>query len=135
MAYLCPACERGYLRTETVLELPADGNDDEIQLQLLKCASCGFEALGVYRESRHGKLEGNESWHHDGYQVSAGGLNSLRDAIASCPAQKDRRCGCETHAILAKCDWAAITGCGLEVERQFELKLVLADSSRRHSID
>ena len=121
MFYLCPRCEDGRLEAEAILELPGDGHDDEIQLQLLKCR-CGCEALGVYRESRHGKLEENEAWHHDGYQVSATGLNSLRDAIAACPAQSDRRCGCETHAVLAKCDWAAMNGCGLAVERRFELR-------------
>lgn len=105
------------------LELPATSDDDEVQIQLLKCAGCGFEALGVYRESRHGSLD-RESWNHEGCQVRASGLQSLRRAIELCPARNDRRCRCETHASLAKCDWASVTGCGLEVEQRFAMKKV-----------
>jgi len=122
MSFECPQCEAGSLHIGITLELPATGDDDEVQIQLLKCAACGFEALGVYRESRHGSLDDRESWHHDGYQVKASGLESLRRAIELCPGRKDRRCGCGTHASLAKCDWAAVTGCGLEVERRFAMK-------------
>lgn len=51
-------------------------------LQVLECAGCGFHALAVYRESRHGALD-SEAWRHEGYRVSGG-------------------CQCSTHRRLGQ---------------------------------
>src|SRR5258708_19227413 len=100
MSYECPQCAAAALEIGVTIELHATRDDDEVQIQLLKCAACGFEALGVYRESRHGSLDDRDSWHHDGYQGKASGLESLRRAIELGPGSKDRPCRCGTHPSL-----------------------------------
>jgi len=68
MAFECPACGDPKLEIRFSLELPPQDDDDEITLQTLKCAGCGFYGVAVYRESRYGSLS-PESWRHQGYPV------------------------------------------------------------------
>ena len=56
MAFLCPDCSAKSLIIAMRLELAPDSRWDEITLQTIACASCGFRGVAVYRESRRGAL-------------------------------------------------------------------------------
>lgn len=101
MAFDCPACDAPKLEISFSLELPPQGDDDEITLQTLKCTACDFHGVAVYRESRQGSL-GSESWSHAGYPIEDGPLERLYKALLICPKHRDRRCPCPTHAAFAQ---------------------------------
>lgn len=122
MSFVCPGCDRNSLAISFFLELPPSADDDEIAVQVLKCGDCGFRGLAVYRESRHGSLD-SESWQHDGYVLSDEAMERLMEAMLKCPTPADRRCACDTHASLGKYDWSAVAQSGIEVIRQFEMRL------------
>jgi ferredoxin len=123
MPFECPQCHAPTLKIDLALELPASDDDDEVQVQVVKCGACAFEALAVYRENRRGALD-RESWRHDGYEAGGEALGSIRRAIESCPARSERSCGCASHVALAKYNWAAVAGNGIEVVREFEMRMV-----------
>jgi hypothetical protein len=112
MPFLCPRCSRhGSLRITLKIELPPDSRSDEITLQTVRCADCGFAGIAVYEESRRGALD-TESFQHTGYEVTRSQLRGLRRIIKSCPDPGDRRCPCATHQRLGKTDssgrWSAL---------------------------
>jgi C4-type Zn-finger protein len=47
MSLICPACGSAELAITLSLELPPDAYDDEITLQVVECAGCGFHGLAV----------------------------------------------------------------------------------------
>ena len=102
------------------MELAPSGDDDEITVQVLKCESCDLLAMGVYRESRHGRLD-SESWHHQGFVLEDESLEKLMEAMLACTAPDDRRCGCTSHTTLAKKNWVAPERSGFEVKKRFEM--------------
>jgi hypothetical protein len=112
MPFQCPACQ-GTLRITASLELPPDSRSDEITLQIVKCGECGFEAIGIYEESRRGAL-GTESVDHRGFRIDAADLRALRRQIRSCPRPNDPHCDCAAHQALGRTDssgrWAGVSG-------------------------
>ena len=123
MAFECPSCNGPKLEISFSLELPSQGDDDEIALQTLKCAGCGFQSVAAYRESRHGSLH-SESWSHDGYLIEDEPLERLYDALLVCPAPRDKHCPCPTHASFARQNWVNPAHLGIDTERRFSLRLV-----------
>lgn len=101
MSFLCPQCQHETLGIEHTLELPPDSLSDEIMLQLIRCATCGFAGAGVYEESRRGALD-SESWHHDGYTLPTADLQRLQRLMAHCPHPHDSDCDCPTHRALTQ---------------------------------
>ena len=102
MPFLCPACSTPRsLAITSRLELPPDSRSDEITLQVVECARCGFAGLAIYEESRRGSLS-DESFDHYGHHIHAADLDTLRTAIAVCPKPRDRRCRCAAHRRLGR---------------------------------
>jgi hypothetical protein len=123
MPFLCPQCSRhGSLRITLKIELPPDSRSDEITLQTVRCADCGFAGIAVYEESRRGALD-SESFQHVGYEVAKNQLRELRKAIRSCPEPGNWRCPCAAHERLSKTDssgrWSALHD--LEIRGTFAL--------------
>ena|SRR5579859_1253236 len=123
MAFECPSCGDPRLEISFSLELPPQGDDDEITLQTLKCLGCDFHGVAVYRESRHGSL-GSESWSHDGYPVEDEVLERLYEALLRCPKPLDRRCPCPTHAAFAQQNWVNPAHLGIDATHRFEMRLM-----------
>ena len=123
MPFECPSCRRKSMEISFSLELLPQGDDDEITLQTLQCAACGFHGAAVYRESRHGNL-GSESWSHDGYPIADEPLERLYKALLICPRPGDRRCPCPTHAAFAQQNWVNPAHLGVDTARRFEMHVV-----------
>jgi hypothetical protein len=123
--FLCPECSTSKsLEIALKIELPPDSRSDEITLQIVECAQCGFAGIAVYEESRRGAL-GTESLDHTGYCVSAHDLRALKKTIRGCPQPKNWRCDCKAHRVLGRTDavgrWSALKD--INRERAFALKL------------
>jgi hypothetical protein len=104
MPFACPNCGTpSSLRITSSIELPPDSRSDEIALQIVACARCGFRGAAVYEESRRGSLD-SEAVDHRGYRVPAESLNSLIAQIGACPDPANRGCGCESHRTLGRTD-------------------------------
>ncbi|HVG45555.1 MAG TPA: hypothetical protein VM890_12530 [Longimicrobium sp.] len=104
MPFACPECgSPGSLRITSSIELPPDSRSDEIALQLVACARCGFRAAAVYEESRRGGLD-SEAVDHVGYRMTGEALDSLAARIGACPETRNRGCGCESHRRLGRTD-------------------------------
>lgn len=100
-SFVCPECDGRSLSIDMRLELGPDFRSDEVCVQIVKCAHCGFVGMAVYEESRRGPL-GDESWSHVGYRVSAAVIKQLRAAIRACPRPTDPHCACATHMALRR---------------------------------
>jgi hypothetical protein len=104
MAFACPeCCDPASLRITSSIELPPDSRSDEITLQIVECARCGFRAAAVYEESRRGSLD-SEAGDHFGYRVASEILESLVTQINACPGPGNRGCPCESHRRLGTTD-------------------------------
>jgi hypothetical protein len=104
MPFACPECgTSSSLRITSSIELPPDSRSDEIALQIVACARCGFRAAAAYEESRRGSLD-FEAVDHRGYRVSREALDSLIARIDACPEPSNRGCGCESHRELGRTD-------------------------------
>lgn len=101
MRLLCPECQRKTLKITRRLELPPDHRSDEVALQIIGCASCGFRGIAVYEESRRGALD-SESWSHWGYPATASALRSLDRKLKQCPDPHNPRCDCAVHREFAR---------------------------------
>ena len=123
MPFACPECgSPGSLRITSSIELPPDSRSDEIALQLVACARCGFRAAAVYEESRRGSLD-SEAVDHAGYRVAREALASLAAQIAACPDAGNRGCACESHRILGRTDDSG-RWCGLpETANRFRMRV------------
>ena len=100
----CGVCKTtNALKIVQTLVLPPDSRSDDIILQVIKCAQCGFKGLAVYEESRRGALD-SESWSHTAYRVASQDLKSVVAAIRACPAPRDPKCQCDTHHQLGSRD-------------------------------
>ena len=125
--FVCPDCSRpDSLHIELSLSLPGDSRSDEICLQTVACADCGFDGLAVYEESRRGALD-SESWDHSGYRLDDERLGQLSELIASCPRPDDTSCQCPAHRALGRRDdrgrWSGLDGWG--VRDQFLMLILL----------
>jgi hypothetical protein len=98
MAFRCPACNSAALSIAHRIELPADDRDDEIALQVVRCAPCGFTALADYRESRRGA---SDRVGHFGHACTPEAAARVTALIAECPAPSSRSCTCTTHRTIA----------------------------------
>ena len=83
------------------IELPPDSRSDEISVQILKCLKCGFNALGVYEESRRGNLD-SESIDHRGYYVDDATIASIEKMIGQCPEPQKSVCRCRIHRSFSR---------------------------------
>jgi hypothetical protein len=100
MAFICPHCTRvGALRIVSRIELPPDSRSDEITLQIVTCAQCGFTGIAVYEESRRGALD-SASFSHTGYYAEQNDVASIKRLIDACPTPKNPRCPCPSHRTL-----------------------------------
>lgn len=104
MAFICPDClTPGSLTIRHSIALPSDSRSDEIALQVVECAACGFRGAAVYEESRRGSLD-SEAWEHTGYRVTDAVVETLIDQIRRCPAPSKENCRCPTHLALGQKD-------------------------------
>jgi len=99
MEFACPRCRGGSMRITSSIELPPDSRSDEITVQILKCSKCGFAGLGIYEETRRGRLD-SESIHHRGYYVDDSTLASIERMISKCLKPKKSGCRCRIHRSL-----------------------------------
>jgi hypothetical protein len=123
MPFHCPNCGGGSLEITFSLELPPNEVDDEAALQSVGCESCNFRGIAVYGENRRGSLK-SESWSHIGYQVSEETLEPFLKTLVQCPSPRDRRCQCPTHLALGKRLWVNPAQHGLDVQKEFAMRLV-----------
>jgi hypothetical protein len=104
MPFACPDCgDPAALQITSSIELPADSRSDEIALQVVECARCGFRAAAVYEESRRGSLD-SEAVDHAGYRLPGATLDSLVAQIGACPEPGNAGCGCDSHRRLGRTD-------------------------------
>ncbi|MCJ7622817.1 MAG: hypothetical protein MUO76_04885 [Anaerolineaceae bacterium] len=103
--FQCPQCNSYSLKITASIDLPYDHKWDDITLQTVKCAGCGFTGLATYLESRRGALD-SETWYHDGYHVSKEVVGKVTKYIKNCPKPRDKRCGCASHKALGMKDEA-----------------------------
>lgn len=101
MEFVCPRCLGGSMKITSSIELPPDSRSDEITVQILRCSKCGFAGLGIYEESRRGRLD-SESVYHRGYYMDDSTLASLEKMIMQCPNPKKSGCRCKTHRSLSR---------------------------------
>ena len=120
----CPACQAPALIVAQTLELPGDATWDEITLQTLHCAQCGWHGLGTYTESRRGALD-SECWEHWAYEIPRTNQEGLEALIDRCPRPMDKDCLCLTHLALGQTDlrgyWQGLEA--LEPSQPFALPL------------
>ena len=124
MSRSCGECKKtNTLQITQSLVLPPDSRSDDIILQVVKCASCGFHGLAVYEESRRGGMD-SESWSHSAYRVSNRDLKVVTAAIRSCLSPKNQRCRCQSHRQLGKRDeggrWSGLID--IEIESSFPIR-------------
>ncbi|MEW5868738.1 MAG: hypothetical protein AB1894_05630 [Chloroflexota bacterium] len=104
MPFRCPQCKtRDTLDIVTAIELPRDRSSQEIALQVVACEACSFRGLAVYQEGR-GSTPESESWQHVGYWVSPDAVESVQQAIESCPDRHNPACDCPAHTSLGQKD-------------------------------
>ena len=100
MQIICPRCLALSMKITSSIELPPDSRSDEITVQTLKCSKCGFAGLGVYEESRRGRLD-SESIDHRGYYMDDSSLASIERMIRQCPEPNQSGCQCRIHRFLS----------------------------------
>jgi hypothetical protein len=101
MALVCPRCRDDTLVISASLELPGDCRSDEITVQVVDCAACGFEGLAVYEESRRGGFD-SESVDHRAHAAAPEVVGSLRRQLAGCRQHANPRCRCAAHVALGE---------------------------------
>jgi len=100
MGFSCPDCRfPARFEIASSLELPPDTNWDEISMQIVRCANCGFCGVALYQESRRGAF-GKSLIVHQGYAVALQNIGILEQAIATCPSPGDHHCECRSHALI-----------------------------------
>ncbi len=122
--FRCPDCGAPALHIHQVMEFPSDARDDEISLQVVRCAACRFHGLAVYRESRRGALF-DECWDHEGYRVPEADFRQVQAWIRACPRPRDPTCTCEAHRRLGRRNasqvWDGLRGNGIPVLGTFPM--------------
>ncbi len=95
------------------MALPSDARSDEIMVQTVCCAACGFRGAAVYEESRRGALD-SECWEHDGYRMDALDVDAIAALILACPDATRESCDCPGHRLLGAADdrgcWKRLDG-------------------------
>ncbi len=103
LQFVCPRCSGVSMKISSSIELPPDSRSDEINVQTLKCSKCGFVGLGIYEETRRGRLD-SESFCHCGYYMDDFTLASIEKMIRQCPEPKKSGCQCRIHHSLSRVD-------------------------------
>jgi len=116
MSFRCPQCQTANtLEIIESIDLLPDRNCDEISLQVVGCSACSFRGLAVYEEYLHAAEA--DLWKHIGFWVSRDAVESVLQAIRSCPEPHNPHCNCPAHISLGKQDvygsWRGL----LEIER------------------
>jgi hypothetical protein len=106
------------------MELPADSRSDEITLQVVSCAGCGFAGIAVYEESRRGSLD-TESVDHRGYRATPEDVAAVRRTISKCNNPRNPRCKCAAHTKLGRTNsWGRWVGLqALDLGPRFDMRL------------
>ena len=130
MAFRCPQCKtRDSLQIELALDLPPSRLSEEASLQVIACRACGFRGLAVYDVAR-GDCPESEAWKHIGYWVSPDAVESVSEAIRSCPEPRNPHCSCPAHTGLRKKElqgrWRGL----LELERGHTFAMRMFSGSR-----
>jgi hypothetical protein len=99
MVFTCPSCLAASMEITSSIELPHDNRSDEISVQILKCSKCDFAGLGIYEESRRGRLN-SKSFHHRAFYVNNSVLESIEKMIKQCSKPKYPNCKCKIHRSL-----------------------------------
>jgi hypothetical protein len=99
MSYVCPVCASPSFDIVLSIDLPPDGDSDDITLHLATCPGCSFDCLSQYEESRRGRLD-SESWHQYWFRLPQEQHARLKALIEACPARRRPHCQCPTHALL-----------------------------------
>ncbi len=112
MSFRCPQCHvRDSLEIVLSIDLPPDRQSEEISLQVVACKACHFKGVAVYAQGR-GDCPESESWNHIGYWVSPDAVESVSQAIGSCPDPHQPKCKCAAHVSLGQKDlrglWAGL---------------------------
>jgi len=116
MSFRCPQCKtNNTLEIIQSIELPPDRRCDEISLQVVACSACTFRGLAVYEEFLNGAE--TDLWKHVGYWVSRDAVESVLQAMRSCPDPHNPRCDCPAHTSLGQQDVYGIWRGLLEIER------------------
>lgn len=124
MSFRCPDCTKVTLEITVSVDLGPDGNSDENILQTVECAACSLRAVAFYEESRRGSMD-RESWHHDGWHVTAAVFERVKNTLLACPSPRDDSCRCAAHAWLGTGGWGVITELrrdGVELGDHFRLQ-------------
>lgn len=108
MSFICPRCNTpGGLGIVASLQLPPNNRSDDIFIQAMKCHTCGLLALGIYEESRRGKLRA-ESWDHQGFYVNEEAYHQIIRLIKQCPEPFTPGCQCKAHSAFSETEWQNI---------------------------
>lgn len=97
MPFICPDCTTATLAITASIALPPDARSDEIDLQIVTCATCDFRAMAIYEASRRGA---EELWHHEGYRVQPAQQDRFQRRIGLCPEPANPYCPCAVHREL-----------------------------------
>jgi hypothetical protein len=123
--WICPDCGEAGLAGGLGIELPPDSWSDEISLGPISCTLCAFRGIGVYQESRRGRLD-SESWQHAGYPAAGSLCDALQQSINLCPDAGKKNCTCPTHQMLGTTDangaWNWLKKNGIDMARRFLLR-------------
>ena len=98
--YLCPECQAPAFAIALSVDMPSDGDSDDIAIQIARCAGCSFECAAKYEESRRGGLD-SECVHHVWFRMPADHQARLKALLEECPERHNPRCTCSTHRLLA----------------------------------
>jgi len=99
--FRCPECGEASLRITKAIELRPDARWSEITLQLLRCETCDFDGIGVYKENNWGS---SEIVKHRSYRAPVSVRSRLAELIEACPKRSDRRCECSSCSVLSVTD-------------------------------
>jgi len=99
--FRCPECGEASLRITKAIELRPDARWSEITLQLLRCETCDFDGIGVYKENNWGSSEIVE---YRSYRAPVSVRSRLSELIEACPKRSDRRCECLSCSVLSVTD-------------------------------
>lgn len=87
----CPSCGARRLVITEAIDLPGDAETPAITISALACRRCDLRAVGATRGART-----------RGYPVAPLAWGKLSAALRSCPAPRDRACGCPAHALYGE---------------------------------
>lgn len=82
--FACGACKAEAMEIKIAVDVEPDSDSDEARAQVLRCSACGRGALGIYEESRRGRLD-SESWRHWGWIVDDDVITTATERLQAEP--------------------------------------------------